>query len=203
MAYNCTTTHKKTKIRLVNDSWSCNRFNHDTLHEMTNSITTGLDWKRIGNTLDWKRFRISATFWGVCRLAASDTAQWCKCGSRVAINTKKARSSSSRNRINRKMASQANVWGVWKKHDFHVFVKTGLVYDCQKSWHFLCRKMTVGYLQVQTPLACVHFIQTAKIMYGNSSQSLLLLMPNQKKPYLFWFGGDQTICHHVAVADFT
>ena len=82
------------------------------------------------------------------------------------------------------------MFGVSEKHEFHVFVKTGLVYDCQKSLRFLCRKMTVGYLQVQTPLACVHFIQTAKIIHGNDSQSLLLLMPGHKKPYRFWFGGD-------------
>ena len=90
----------------------------------------------------------------------------------------------NRNRINNKLSGKCS--GCLKKYDLHVFVKTGLVYDCQKSWHFLCRKMTVGYLQVQTPLACAHLIQNAKIIHGNDPQSLLLLMPGHKNP--LWSG---------------
>ena len=62
--------------------------------------------------------------------------------------------------------------------------------------------MTVRHSQVQTPLVCVHFVQIEKIMHGNDPQSLLLLMPGHKKPYLIRFGGNLTIYHHVAIAVF-
>ena len=42
--------------------------------------------------------------------------------SRVAINAEKAQISSSPYRINRKMASQANVWSVWKKNMIFMFL---------------------------------------------------------------------------------
>ena len=62
--------------------------------------------------------------------------------------------------------------------------------------------MTVRYSQVQTPLACVHFVHMAKSIHGNDPQSLMLLMQGHKKPYLIRFGGNLTISHHVAIAIF-
>ena len=39
-------------------------------------------------------------------------------------------------------------------------------------------------------------------MHENDPQNLLLLMLGHKKSYLFWFGGDLTTCHHVAITVF-
>ena len=65
-----------------------------------------------------------------------------------------------------------------------MFLSKPASYMIVRSRDIFCRKMTVGYLQVQTPLACVHFIQTAKCIHGNDPQRLLLQMPGQIT-YLF------------------